>query len=92
MTTLLPLFQSLPRSPQEAGSKKKKETEMPNGQFGSISYVRVYASCRVRRIWFVSRFLPVKSLTLSNDQSEAGEVTMRNVASREFALLAAAPP
>jgi hypothetical protein len=30
--------------------------------------------------------------TLANEQSEAGEVTMRNVDSMEFALFAATPP
>jgi len=34
--------------------KRKLVTEVPSGRFGSISYVRVYANCRVRRIWFVS--------------------------------------
>jgi len=33
--------------------KGKRESELPFGGFGSVSYVRVYANCRLRRIWFV---------------------------------------
>jgi hypothetical protein len=37
---------------QEKG-KHRPAVEVPNTQFGSISYVRVYANCRVKRIWLV---------------------------------------
>ena len=36
------------------GAQHRTAEEMPNGQFASISYVRVYANCRIRRIWLVS--------------------------------------
>lgn len=29
------------------------EHEVPNAQFAYISYVRVYANCRLRRVWLV---------------------------------------
>ncbi|KAI9634138.1 uncharacterized protein MKK02DRAFT_38810 [Dioszegia hungarica] len=77
ISSLLPLFQTMPRTAPEDGTKRRKREEgMPNGQFGSVSYVRVYANCRVRRVWF----------------SEAGERTMRNIDSRDFALHAAQAP
>lgn len=59
LSSIIPLFQSLARKHEEEeenGSRKKRksEVELPNGGFGSVSYVRVYANCRIRRIWFVS--------------------------------------
>ncbi|OCF44640.1 hypothetical protein I317_01527 [Kwoniella heveanensis CBS 569] len=32
--------------------KRRKVAELPQGGFGTVSYVRVYANCRIRRIWF----------------------------------------
>lgn len=69
IVSLLPLFQTLPRSAPLPGisefdgvslpkKQKRPDVELPNAQFGSISYVRVYANCRLRRIWFVSA-LPI---------------------------------
>ncbi|WVR00168.1 hypothetical protein IAU59_007310 [Kwoniella sp. CBS 9459] len=37
---------------EDAARKRRKVAELPQGGFGSVSYVRVYANCRVRRIWF----------------------------------------
>ncbi|WVF72977.1 hypothetical protein IAT40_007795 [Kwoniella sp. CBS 6097] len=37
---------------EEVARKKRKVAELPQGGFASISYVKVYANCRVRRIWF----------------------------------------
>ncbi|ORY33419.1 hypothetical protein BCR39DRAFT_519928 [Naematelia encephala] len=62
LAALLPLFQSLPRRlPSSNGSsdeednvraqKRRKMVELPSGRFASISCIRVYANCRVRRIW-----------------------------------------
>jgi hypothetical protein len=28
------------------------EIELPNARFSRISYVKVYATCRLKRIWF----------------------------------------
>ncbi len=51
--------------------KRRKIVELPSGGFGSLTYIRVYANCRVRRIWFVSdqcsflsSFLPTNGRTL----------------------------
>lgn len=69
---------------------------MPNSQFGSMSYVKVYANCRIRRIWFVSIRSSSKRKTIWKSeliyQSESGQSTMRNIDLKEFALRAAAPP
>lgn len=61
LSSLIPLFQSLARRYEEkeekgTGSRKKRKTEieLPNGGFRSVSYVRIYANCRIRRIWLVS--------------------------------------
>ncbi|WVO21184.1 uncharacterized protein IAS62_002490 [Cryptococcus decagattii] len=61
LSSLIPLFQSLARKYEEeeekgTGSSKKRKTEieLPNGGFRSVSYVRIYANCRIRRIWFSS--------------------------------------
>lgn len=63
LSALLPLFQSLPRgqtAPDRrdglgARSKKRRRVaDLPTGQFAYVSYVRVYANCRLRRIWLVS--------------------------------------
>ncbi|RXK35909.1 hypothetical protein M231_06829 [Tremella mesenterica] len=40
----------------------KEETQLPSGKLASVSYVRVYANCRLRRIWFVS-CLPGSSIS-----------------------------
>ncbi|WVR07669.1 hypothetical protein IAU60_004711 [Kwoniella sp. DSM 27419] len=61
LSQLLPLFQVLPRSREQAADntgseaparKRRKVAELPGGGFQSVSYVRVYANCRVKRIWF----------------------------------------
>lgn len=65
LAPLLPLFNTLPRPQIEneavnedrVDRKRRKvaeKVELPNDQFGYVSYVRVYANCRLRRIWFVS--------------------------------------
>lgn len=66
---MLPLFQNLPQMQEQSGEgvgededvaskpkKRRKTIELPSGKLGSVTYVRVYANCRVRRIWFVSAF------------------------------------
>jgi hypothetical protein len=40
--------------PRKKVKRRRTMAELPNSQFGSITYVRVYANCRLRRIWFVS--------------------------------------
>ncbi|WVQ72637.1 hypothetical protein IAR50_002196 [Cryptococcus sp. DSM 104548] len=59
LASLIPLFQSLPRDTTEteheqgrARKKRRVEAELPSGSFKSVSFVKVYANCRVRRIWF----------------------------------------
>ncbi|WRT70214.1 uncharacterized protein IL334_007209 [Kwoniella shivajii] len=60
LAPLIQLFHSLPRPQRhasddeedEASRKRRKVAELPNGSFGSVSYVRIYANCRIRRIWF----------------------------------------
>lgn len=62
LVPLIALFHSLPRpqlgdtSPDspERPQKRRRLVELPSGQLKSVSYVRLYANCRVRRIWFVS--------------------------------------
>lgn len=62
LITLMPLFQSLSqrrpatdRNKQHSArqQKRRKIADLPSGQFAHVSYVRVYANCRVRRIWLV---------------------------------------
>ncbi|GFZ48736.1 hypothetical protein JCM24511_06485 [Saitozyma sp. JCM 24511] len=60
LVPLIALFHSLPRpqlgdtSPDspERPQKRRRLVELPSGQLKSVSYVRLYANCRVRRIWF----------------------------------------
>ncbi|WVQ84415.1 hypothetical protein IAT38_006567 [Cryptococcus sp. DSM 104549] len=59
LAALIPLFRSLPRPQAEseaqdsARKRRKVETaDLPSAGLKSVSYVRVYANCRVRRIWF----------------------------------------
>ena len=84
LSALIPLFQNLPRrqaspdgdeedTPQP--QKRRKVVELPAGGFGSVSYVRVYANCRVRRTWFVSTRIDANLLVL-NSQAADGERTM----------------
>ena len=61
LNTLIPLFQALPRATEQHGAdhkpakrRKVHSADVPAGHLGYVSYVRVYANCRVRRIWFVS--------------------------------------
>jgi len=65
---MIPLFSSLPRSKKstsdsepdteeaEVNKTRRKIQELPAGRFASVSYVRIYSNCRIRRIWFVSDF------------------------------------
>ncbi|WVW86183.1 hypothetical protein I302_108224 [Kwoniella bestiolae CBS 10118] len=60
LAPLIQLFHSLPRPQRHASDdekeedsrKRRKVAELPSGSFASLSYIRVYANCRVRRIWF----------------------------------------
>ncbi|WVO12528.1 hypothetical protein L204_100128 [Cryptococcus depauperatus] len=58
LASLLPLFQSLCRitdeeqEQDESRKRRRAQVELPSGEFESVSYVRIYANCRVRRIWF----------------------------------------
>jgi hypothetical protein len=57
LASLIPLFKTLPRPQADTDkTKRQKLTEppLPSGSFGQVTYVRVYANCRLRRIWFVS--------------------------------------
>ncbi|KAK4684214.1 hypothetical protein P7C73_g5981, partial [Tremellales sp. Uapishka_1] len=60
LASLLPLFQTLLKvrleeeeEDEEEGRRRKrrKAAELPSGQFGHVTYVRIYANCRLRRIW-----------------------------------------
>ncbi|KAJ7778087.1 hypothetical protein B0H16DRAFT_1671963 [Mycena metata] len=55
LPTLLPHFTSsslLPRGTEGAHMPAPLGTSMPSGSFSHTSYVKVYATCRLRRIWF----------------------------------------
>ncbi|KAJ7649318.1 hypothetical protein B0H17DRAFT_1102262 [Mycena rosella] len=55
LPTLLPRFSSpslLPRGPEGAPIPVPLAASMPSGAFSHTSYVKVYATCRLRRIWF----------------------------------------
>ena len=63
LSAFLPLFHSLlppnfQTNIKEVGTskprKRRKIAELPTGRFASVTFVRIYANCRVRRIWFVS--------------------------------------
>jgi hypothetical protein len=97
---MLPLFQTLPR-PQQPGpeheqdrpTKKRRMAELPAGQLNSVSYVRVYANCRIRRVWFVSSppLTPSSRLT-PRSKAQEGERTlaaMGRAVQDEWALYAA---
>ena len=61
---LIPLFQQLEaRAPDgdvvkandgRPNKRIKREDDLPSGKLGNISHLRVYANCRLRRIWLVS--------------------------------------
>ncbi|WWC91706.1 uncharacterized protein L201_006652 [Kwoniella dendrophila CBS 6074] len=64
LSPLIQLFHSLPRPQRHASDddeddddhetesrKRRKMADLPSGSFSNVSYVRVYANCRVRRIW-----------------------------------------
>lgn len=40
--------------PRKKVKRRRTMAELPNSQFASITYIRVCANCRLRRIWFVS--------------------------------------
>ncbi|KAJ6557957.1 hypothetical protein B0H19DRAFT_1149197 [Mycena capillaripes] len=55
LKTLLPHFTSsslLPRGTEGAHMSSSLLGAMPSGSFSHTSYVKVYATCRLRRIWF----------------------------------------
>lgn len=37
---------------EEEEDARLYEIELPNARFSHISYIKVYASCRLKRIWF----------------------------------------
>ena len=47
LPTFIPYFSQMPNSSSSVGS-----TVTPYGPYSHIAYVRVYANCRLRRIWF----------------------------------------
>jgi hypothetical protein len=53
LASLLPLFKTLPRAQDHKDKRRKLDTELPSGSFCQVTYVRIYANCRLRRIWFV---------------------------------------
>jgi len=82
LASLLPLFKSLPRALGHDKDKNKRQrfdTELPSGSFSQVSYVRVYANCRLRRIWFVS--------TLSLVRHEAALMVRAQMARRHWIRL-----
>jgi hypothetical protein len=55
LASLIPLFKTLPQqNPLDSNKRPKLDTVLPSGPFGQVTYVRIYANCRLRRIWFVS--------------------------------------
>ena len=54
LPTVLPYFSSLaPRAEQgESGTSGEARSLLPRGSFGHSTYLKIYASCRVRRVWF----------------------------------------
>ena len=87
LAQVIPLFQTLPRSGRhglddtEASPKIKsrKISDLPSGKLGSITFLRVYANCRIRRIWFV-RFTQSIQYTMDDlNKAAEGEKTMENM-------------
>ncbi|WOO82330.1 uncharacterized protein LOC62_04G005824 [Vanrija pseudolonga] len=83
LAPLIPLFRSIPSDDDDAddGRERKKprlsttaHAALPQGALASISYVRVYANCRLRRVWC----------------ARDGQRTVDAVAGDEWALVAAA--
>lgn len=65
LATLLRLSQQLPRPQLDADdqeselstrSTRRKFFDLPGGKLRSVSYVRLYANMRVRRVYLVSRY------------------------------------
>ncbi|KAJ7100029.1 hypothetical protein B0H15DRAFT_818415 [Mycena belliarum] len=55
LPSLLPHFSAsslLPRGPEDAHMPMLEGSSVPSGAFSHTSYVKVYATCRLRRIWF----------------------------------------
>ncbi|KAF8889580.1 hypothetical protein BD779DRAFT_1799760 [Infundibulicybe gibba] len=50
LPTLLPYFTSGELTPE--GEPGRAGAALPGGMFAHVAYVRLYATCRVRRIWF----------------------------------------
>jgi hypothetical protein len=99
----MPLFKTLPRSDAdgdgESSRGKKSRLDpvagigIPNDQFGHVTYVRVYANCRLRRIWFVSPFLTPVVIQLADGQSANGGQTLEQAGVKdEWALFARDTP
>ncbi|KAL1412779.1 hypothetical protein Q8F55_000527 [Vanrija albida] len=81
LAPLLALFRTLPSGAGDDEREAKKPrlasaafAALPEGRLASVSYVRVYANCRVRRVWF----------------ARDGRRTLDAVAGDEWALVAAA--
>ncbi|KAG6861411.1 hypothetical protein C0995_000540 [Termitomyces sp. Mi166 len=54
LPSYLPYFSSpeLMRDPDTEGVSRSMRNETPGGSYSHVAYVRVYATCRLRRIWF----------------------------------------
>lgn len=52
LPSLLPFFSSLaPSTPRDGTSDDSRQAQVPAGKFSHISYMKVYANCRLKRIW-----------------------------------------
>jgi hypothetical protein len=93
LASLLPLFKSLPRAQDHKDKRQKLDTELPSGSFSEVTYVRVYANCRMRRIWFVRPHFPCTEIERADwsGQSADGEKTLDQAGVKdEWALYASA--
>jgi hypothetical protein len=88
LQSLIPLFNTLAlrqRAAEEgssAGDRKKRKVaaaRVPTGRLGSVSHVRVYANCRVRRVWFVSRFPSLARRPVLTVEAEDGERSLESL-------------
>jgi hypothetical protein len=69
--------------------------ELPTGSLAWISYVRVYANCRVRRLWFVGIQPCMQYDLCSLNKSAGGERTLETMGAKtkdEWGLYAAHAP
>lgn len=55
LAQLVPLFRQLRSEDEEEEREAKRPrvgwSDLPEGRMGSVEAVRVYANCRVRRVW-----------------------------------------